>query len=76
VLVSSGKTQMLDPPASLCGVEPAAMKILVNKSSVQFRAAFASIASYILVAQAPSPIAADPADLLWARLPAEHSLRP
>jgi len=52
------------------------MKLLVNKSSVHFRAAFAPIASHILVAKAPGPMAADPADLPWRHLPASLALRP
>jgi microcystin degradation protein MlrC len=52
------------------GVEPAQMKLLVNKSSVHFRAAFAPIASNILVAVAPGPMAADPSALPWRHLPA------
>jgi microcystin degradation protein MlrC len=38
------------------------MKILVNKSSVHFQADFQAIAEAILVAKAPVPMAADPAD--------------
>jgi microcystin degradation protein MlrC len=58
------------------GVEPEAMKILVNKSSVHFRAAFGPIASHVLVAKAPGPMAADPADLPWRRLPSQIARRP
>ena len=58
------------------GVEPTKMKLLVNKSSVHFRAAFAPIASHILVAKAPGPMAADPADLPWKNLPAATARRP
>ena len=39
---------------------PAAMRVLVVKSSVHFRAAFAPIASQILVAKAAGPMPADP----------------
>jgi microcystin degradation protein MlrC len=71
VLLSSAKAQMLDLDMyRFLGVEPAQMKLLVNKSSVHFRAAFAPIASHILVAKAPGPMAADPADLPWKKLPA------
>jgi len=77
VLLVTGKTQMLDLDLyRFLGVEPAAMKLLVNKSSVHFRAAFAPIASHILVAQAPGPMAADPADLPWKQLPATIARRP
>ena len=58
------------------GIEPEAMKVLVNKSSVHFRADFAPIASRILIAKAPGPMAADPSDLPWTRLPATMALRP
>jgi microcystin degradation protein MlrC len=77
VLVSSAKTQMLDLDLyRFLGVEPAAMRVLVNKSSVHFRAAFTPIASHILVARAPGPMAADPADLPWRKLPAHIDRRP
>jgi microcystin degradation protein MlrC len=77
VLVTSGKTQMLDLDLyRFLGVEPSAMKLLVNKSSVHFRAAFTPIASHILVAQAPGPMAADPADLPWQHLPESIARRP
>ena len=77
VLLVSGKCQMLDLDLyRFLGVEPAAMKLLVNKSSVHFRAAFAPIASHILVAKAAGPMAADPADLPWQHLPAGMARRP
>ena len=77
VVVASGKTQMLDRELyRFVGIEPESMKILVNKSSVHFRADFTPIASSILVAKAPGPMAADPADLPWTRLPASMALQP
>lgn len=77
VLVSTAKTQMLDLDLyRFLGVEPTAMKLLVNKSSVHFRAAFAPVAAHILVAQAPGPMAADPADLPWRHLPPALQRRP
>ena len=77
VLLSSAKAQMLDLDLyRYLGVEPADMKLLVNKSSVHFRAAFAPIASTILVAKAPGPMAADPGDLPWTKLPAGMAARP
>ncbi|MFT4104060.1 MAG: M81 family metallopeptidase [Burkholderiaceae bacterium] len=77
VVVGSGKSQMLDREMYRHhGVEPEAMKILVNKSSVHFRADFAPIASHILVGKAAGPMAADPADLPWTRLPDRMALRP
>ena len=77
VNVVSGQCQMLDLDLfRFLGVEPERMKLLVNKSSVHFRAAFTPIASHILVAVAPGPMAADPAALPWTRLPAEIARRP
>jgi len=77
VLLSSAKAQMLDLDLyRYLGVEPAAMKLLVNKSSVHFRAAFAPIASHILVAKSPGPMAADPGDLPWTKLAASTATRP
>lgn len=69
VVVSSGKAQMLDRNLyRMAGVTPEAMKILVNKSSVHFRADFQHIAHAVLIATAPGPMTADPADLPWTRL--------
>jgi microcystin degradation protein MlrC len=77
VLVSSSKAQMLDLDLyRFLGVDPTQMKLLVNKSSVHFRAAFAPIASDILVAKSPGPMAADPGDLPWTKLPAGTATRP
>jgi hypothetical protein len=51
VVVASGKGQMLDRELYRCvGLQPETMKLLVNKSSVHFRADFAPIASRVLVA--------------------------
>jgi microcystin degradation protein MlrC len=52
------------------------MQILLNKSSVHFRADFGTIADVVLVAKAPGPMAADPADLPWTRLSKSIRLRP
>ncbi|KVL32204.1 microcystin degradation protein MlrC [Burkholderia territorii] len=77
VVVSSSKAQMLDRNLfRLGGVQPENMKILVNKSSVHFRADFQPIASAILVAKAPGPVLADPADLPWRHLAPGMRLRP
>jgi microcystin degradation protein MlrC len=77
VLLVSGKTQMLDLDLyRFLGVEPTRMRILVNKSSVHFRAAFTPIAQCILVAQAPGPMAANPADLPWRHLPVQMARQP
>ncbi|ANA35649.1 hypothetical protein R82526_03032 [Ralstonia mannitolilytica] len=77
VVVSSGKAQMLDRNLyRMAGVTPEAMKILVNKSSVHFRADFQQIAHAVLVAKAPGPMTADPADLPWRKLPRGLRLKP
>ena len=77
VLLSSAKAQMLDLDLfRYLGVEPTHMKLLVVKSSVHFRAAFAPIASAILIAKSPGPMAADPGDLPWGQLPAAMARRP
>ena len=77
VLLTSAKAQMLDLDLyRFLGVEPARMKLLVNKSSVHFRAAFTPIASHILVAKAPGPMAADPGDLPWKHLSPTTATRP
>ena len=77
VLLASAKAQMLDLDLyRYLGVEPERMRLLVNKSSVHFRAAFAPIALHILVAKAPGPMAADPGDLPWTKLGAGMAVRP
>ncbi|WP_175835074.1 M81 family metallopeptidase [Burkholderia anthina] len=77
IVVSAGKAQMLDRNLyRVGGVEPEAMKILVNKSSVHFRADFQDIAHAVLVAKAPGPMQADPADLPWTRLARGMRTRP
>jgi microcystin degradation protein MlrC len=77
VLVASAKAQMLDLDLMrFLGVEPAAMRLLVVKSSVHFRAAFAPIASRILVAKAHGPMAADPGELHWRHLDPGTATRP
>jgi microcystin degradation protein MlrC len=77
VLLASAKAQMLDLDLyRYLGVEPAQMKLLVNKSSVHFRAAFGPIASRVLIAKSPGPMAADPGDLPWTQLPPSVAPRP
>ncbi|HKT99859.1 MAG TPA: MlrC C-terminal domain-containing protein, partial [Paraburkholderia sp.] len=77
VAVSSTKAQMLDRNLyRVAGIEPERMKILVNKSSVHFRADFEPIARAVLVAKAPGPMSADPADLPWQRLKPGMRLKP
>jgi microcystin degradation protein MlrC len=77
IVVSSGKAQLLDRNMyRAVGIEPEAMKILVNKSSVHFRADFAAIAQEILVVRAPGPFIADPSQLPWRRLREGMRTRP
>jgi microcystin degradation protein MlrC len=77
VAVASAKAQLLDRELLRhVGIEPEAMKLIVLKSSVHFRADFAPIASAILVAKAAGPMAADPADLPWRKLPAGIARHP
>ena len=77
IAVTSHKDQMLDRNLyRMVGIEPEQMKILVNKSSVHFRADFQPIAEAVLVAKAPGPLLADPADYPWTRLRKGLRLRP
>lgn len=70
--VASIKMQALDRSLfTMVGIEPAQMKIIALKSSVHFRADFAPIASEIHVVKAAGPVACDPKDLAWQKLPAE-----
>lgn len=69
IIVSATKAQMFDRNLyRVGGVQPEEMKILVNKSSVHFRADFGPISEAILVAKAPGPMKVDPRDLPWTRL--------
>ena len=77
VVVTSRKTQMADQALyRFVGIEPTQTGILVNKSSVHFRADFTPIAEEILVAKAPGPMVADPSDLPWTRLAPGLRLKP
>jgi microcystin degradation protein MlrC len=77
IAVSSGKAQMFDRELFRhVGIQPEEMKILVNKSSVHFRADFAPIADRIFVAKAKGPVAADPTDLKWQHLRSDMQLMP
>lgn len=77
IVVTSHKDQMLDRNLyRMAGVEPEKMKILVNKSSVHFRADFQPMAEAVLLARAPGPLLADPADYPWTRLAPGMRLRP
>jgi microcystin degradation protein MlrC len=77
VAVTSGKKQMLDRELfRMVGIQPEAMRVVVVKSSVHFRADFEPHASHVLVAQAAGPMAADPGELHWQRLSPHTRTRP
>ncbi|MBT2333039.1 M81 family metallopeptidase [Variovorax paradoxus] len=77
IAVSSAKAQLLDRNMyRAVGIEPSQMKILVNKSSVHFRADFAAIAEEIIVVRAPGPFIADPSELPWKKLGRGMRLKP
>ena len=69
IVVGSRKAQMADQAMyRQVGIEPTEQAILVNKSSVHFRADFEPIAETILVCAAPGPMPVAPAALPWRRL--------
>lgn len=69
VVVASRKAQLADQAMyRYVGIEPTEQAILVNKSSVHFRADFAPIAETILVCTAPGAMPLSPASLPWKRL--------
>ena len=69
VVVASHKTQLADQAMyRYVGIEPTEQTILVNKSSVHFRADFEPIAETLLICAAPGAMPADTADLPWTRL--------
>jgi microcystin degradation protein MlrC len=69
VVVSSYKAQLADQSMyRYVGIEPTEQAILVNKSSVHFRADFEPIAEKLLICAAPGAMPADPATLPWTRL--------
>jgi len=77
VVVSSTRMQMIDRNLyRMVGIQPELMKILVNKSSVHFRADFEPIAEAVLVARAPGAMLADPGDIPWTRLMDGIRVRP
>ena len=77
MVLTSKKTQLADQALfRFVGIEPTAQAILVNKSSVHFRADFTPIAEQILVAAAPGPMIADPSQFAWTRLARGLRLRP
>jgi microcystin degradation protein MlrC len=69
VVVGSRKAQLADQAMfRFVGIEPTQQSILVNKSSVHFRADFEPIAETILICAAPGAMPADTAALPWTRL--------
>src|SRR5882757_7712021 len=69
VVVSSYKAQLADQSMyRYVGIEPTEQAILVNKSSVHFRADFEPIAEKLLICAAPGAMPADTASLPWTRL--------
>jgi microcystin degradation protein MlrC len=77
VAVISGKKQLLDRALlRMVGIQPEALRIVVVKSSNHFRADFQPIACEVMVAKAAGPMAADPADLPWRKLPSSMRRRP
>jgi microcystin degradation protein MlrC len=77
IVVSTHKAQMADQQMyRFVGIEPTAQAILVNKSSVHFRADFMPIAETILVCTAPGPMPISPASLAWTRLAPGMKLEP
>jgi len=77
VVVTSHKAQMADREMyRFVGIEPEAQAILVNKSSVHFRADFDPIAEVILTCTAPGPMPVSPASLPFTNLRAGMRLEP
>ena len=77
ILVGSRKVQMADRMMyRFLGIEPEQMKILVNKSSVHYRADFVPIAAEIIECASPGPVLADPAALPWKHLRGGLRTRP
>jgi microcystin degradation protein MlrC len=77
VVVASHKVQLADQSMyRYVGIEPTKQAILVNKSSVHFRADFEPIAEKLLICAAPGAMPADPAALPWKRLRPGIRLKP
>jgi len=77
VVVASHKAQLADQAMYRdVGIEPTRQKILVNKSSVHFRADFEPMAAKLLICAAPGAMPADPASFPWTRLRPGVRLRP
>ncbi len=77
VVVGSRKAQLADQAMFRhVGIEPTEQAILVNKSSVHFRADFEPIAEKLLICAAPGAMPADTAALPWTRLRPGIRVRP
>jgi microcystin degradation protein MlrC len=77
IVVASRKAQLADQEMyRFVGIEPTEQSILVNKSSVHFRADFEPIAEAILICAAPGPMPADPSILPWRNLRPGIRLKP
>jgi microcystin degradation protein MlrC len=77
VVVTTNKAQMADQEMyRFVGIDPAAQAILVNKSSVHFRADFDAIAETILTCTAPGPMPVSPASLPFRNLAPGMRLEP
>lgn len=77
IAVGSRKVQMADRMMyRFLGIEPEQKQILVNKSSVHYRADFAPIASEIIECASPGPVLADPGALPWKNLRPGLRVRP
>lgn len=77
IVLSSRKAQLADQAMfRFVGIEPTAQSILVNKSSVHFRADFEPIAEKIIVCAAPGAMPADTAALPWTRLRTGVRIKP
>ncbi|WP_082874951.1 M81 family metallopeptidase [Burkholderia sp. MSMB1589WGS] len=77
VVVSTVKTQLLDRNLyRMVGIAPEKMAILVNKSSVHFRAAFEPIAEAVLIARTATGIVTDPERLPWRKIDPRMRLGP
>ena len=77
VVVASYKAQLADQAMyRFVGIEPTEQSILVNKSSVHFRADFEPIAEQLIICAAPGAMPADTAALPWTRLRPGLRIRP
>jgi microcystin degradation protein MlrC len=69
IVVGSRKAQLADQAMfRFVGIEPTRQSVLVNKSSVHFRADFEPIAEKIIICAAPGAMPADTSTLPWTRL--------